>query len=79
MMTIGEAIAALKNGRRVRRDGWNGKGMWLRLVRGSRVLSNDIENFPHLDYIEMKTANDKLIPFCSQSEDLLATDWEIAE
>lgn len=30
--TFGDALEALKNGERVARKGWNGKGMWLTLV-----------------------------------------------
>lgn len=33
-MDIGQAVEALKNGHRVRRAGWNGKGMWLALTAG---------------------------------------------
>lgn len=31
-LDFGEAIEALKQGKRVARTGWNGKGMWLKLV-----------------------------------------------
>ena len=31
-MNFGQAIQALKHGSRVARAGWNGKGMWLRLI-----------------------------------------------
>lgn len=34
-MTFGEALQALKDGRRVARKGWNGKGMFLFLNQGS--------------------------------------------
>jgi hypothetical protein len=34
-MDFGEAIKVLKSGGRVRRAGWNGKGMWLALTEGS--------------------------------------------
>lgn len=34
-MDFGEAIAALKDGKRVARSGWNGKGMFLILVLGT--------------------------------------------
>jgi hypothetical protein len=47
-LTFGDAIAALKSGKRVARAGWNGKGMWLSLsCDGSREVS--AENFwsPH--------------------------------
>ncbi len=30
-LTFGDALVALKAGRRVAREGWNGKGMWLSL------------------------------------------------
>lgn len=33
--TFGEALAALKQGKRVARSGWNGKGMFIYLNRGS--------------------------------------------
>lgn len=33
-MNFGQAIEILKDGRRVARAGWNGKGMWLELQRG---------------------------------------------
>ena len=34
-MTFGDAITALKAGKKVARAGWNGKGMFLFLVQGS--------------------------------------------
>lgn len=34
---FGEAIRRLKDGRKVARSGWNGKGMWLVLVPGTPV------------------------------------------
>ena len=38
-LTFGDALAELKNGRRVARAGWNGKGMWLALsCDGSREV-----------------------------------------
>lgn len=36
-MNFGQAIEALKAGKRVQRAGWNGKGMWLALTQGSTV------------------------------------------
>lgn len=37
-MTFGDAIAALKAGKRVARVGWNGKGMWLVYMSGMSLL-----------------------------------------
>ena len=37
-MTFGDAITALKYGRKVARKGWNGKGMFLWLKPGDDVI-----------------------------------------
>ena len=34
-MNFGQAIEALKQGEKVCREGWNGKGMWLFIVPGN--------------------------------------------
>ena len=86
--TIGWAVAALKTGHKVRRRGWNGKGMCLVLVPGSTFkieegrpfakvvdVGTEVSYQPHVD---MHTADGTFVPWlCSQS-DLLADDWEIA-
>ena len=75
-MDIGKAVEQMKDGRRVCRLGWNGKGMWLRM-RGSDAATEQMGE-PYQAFIEMKTAQGTLVPWlCSQS-DLLATDWEMA-
>ena len=40
-MTFGQAIEALKMGKKVSRKGWNGKGMWLWL-KPAKVLKTDM-------------------------------------
>jgi hypothetical protein len=42
-MTFGQAIEALKEGKRVARAGWNGKGMWLWLNKG--VFDGELMGF----------------------------------
>jgi hypothetical protein len=88
---IGSAISALKSGRRVRRAGWNNKGMWLSMTPGMKVnhtnfwsTNNAIfaRNQPGqcaevLPYITMKTADDKIVPWVCSQTDLLADDWEV--
>ena len=39
-MNFGQALEALKEGKRVARTGWNGKGMFLFLVAGSNFVVN---------------------------------------
>lgn len=87
MNTIGWAVKQMHNGDRVRRSGWNGKGMFLFLVPGSHFTVNRpplLGIYPEgteIDYhahVDMRTAQGDIVPWlCSQS-DLLATDWELA-
>jgi hypothetical protein len=90
MQTIGWAVKELQNGQKVRRSGWNGKGMWLTYVPGTfdaplkegtpYAKALDGESFVTIDgHIDMFTAKGSMQPgwLCSQA-DLLATDWELA-
>lgn len=87
-MTFGSAIVALKAGLKIARAGWNGKGMFLFLVPGSNFKVNrppllgiyeegtEINYCPHID---MKTADDKVVPWLASQTDVLAEDWVIVE
>ena len=43
-MNFGKALEALKEGKKVTRKGWNGKGMYLYLVRGTTVGKENLRN-----------------------------------
>lgn len=76
-MNFGQAIEALKKGKKVARKGWNGKGMWLRLIIPEKSdIDMGLENLP---YIEMKTADNKLVPWLASQTDMLSEDWTIVE
>lgn len=89
-MSFGFAIEALKAGKRVARDGWNGKGMWLVLDPGSTVtevrpgsayhkagLNGSFTINPHID---MKTATGEMQPgWLASQTDMVADDWQIVE
>ena len=84
-MDFSEALAACKAGSKIARTGWNGKGMFIYLVPGSRFEVNRppllgiypegtiIDYLPHLD---MKTADGSCVPWLASQTDLLASDWE---
>jgi hypothetical protein len=59
----------LKQGLRVAREGWNGKGMWLELQRP------DSHSKMTLPYIYMSTAQGDLVPWLASQTDMLAEDW----
>lgn len=72
MNGIGWAVTQLRNGERVRRAGWNGKGMWLELQ------TPDARSKMTLSYVYMSTAQGDLVPWLCSQTDLLAMDWEKA-
>lgn len=43
-MNFGQALEYLKDGRKVARKGWNGKGMFIYLVTGTRVKFEELRN-----------------------------------
>lgn len=69
---IGNAISAMRYGHAVRRAGWNGKGMWLKLQ------VPDMASKMTLPYVYMHTAQGDLVPWLCSQTDLLADDWEMA-
>lgn len=72
MQTIGWAVKQLQNGDRVRRSGWNGKGMHLELQ------VPDEHSKMTMPYVYMYTADKNLVPWLCSQTDLLASDWELA-
>ena len=85
-VNFGAAVEELKAGRKVWREGWNGKDMWLILVPGSPNIrpvagtpySNagiieEVNIDPHID---MFTAQGTMQPgWLASQADMLADDW----
>ena len=86
-MDFGEAIKALKEGKKVVRKGWNGKGMYLYLITGQELQNvlkygyGEYENEPTVvSSIAMKTAqNTIVVGWLASQTDMLAEDWQIIE
>lgn len=87
-MDFGDAVRNLKAGKLVARSGWNGKNMFLFLVKGSTFTVNrepllsilgegtEVQYHAHVD---MKTAQGTVVPWLCSQTDLLAEDWEVVE
>lgn len=74
------------------RKGWNGKGMFIYLFGNKIFTANDIEtklidlkvplnrehkeNYEVSNFIVLKTADNKIIPWQPSQADMLADDWE---
>lgn len=67
------ALNWLKSGKKVRRSGWNGKGMWIALQMP------DAYSKMRQPYIYMHPVGGKLVPWLASQADLLENDWEIVD
>ncbi len=79
-MKFGQATRLMQEGKRVQREGWNGKGMFLFHVDGNTwdftSDVDDIEGFETMPFICMRTADGKLVPWLASQTDVLAYDWQ---
>lgn len=89
--SFGMAIDLLKQGHKLQRNGWNGKGMFITLQEGSVVKgslmrndnaknfygNNDVNICPHID---MKAADGSyVVGWLASQTDMLAEDWQVAD
>jgi hypothetical protein len=90
-MNFGQAIEALKEGKKVAREGWNGKGMYLWLLPAAKVqrswvkdpqfleVFGEREELECLGSIRMLTADKKVLTgWLASQTDMLAEDWQLA-
>jgi len=66
-LSFSTALMAAKDGFRVARAGWNGKGMHVRL--------HQVEGL--LPFLAMYTVQGDLVPWLASQPDILAEDWEV--
>lgn len=77
------ALDLLKQGQKICRKGWNGKGMWLSYLdpyhnNQFSITEKDGAEGTFSPYIGMKTADNKYVPWLASQTDLLADDWMIS-
>jgi len=92
-LNFGDAIKALKEGKKVARKGWNGKNMWLWLKPAVTIKSEWCKDpmlkeivdanggeTEALGTICMKTADNKILTgWLASQTDMLCEDWVVVE
>lgn len=88
-MNFGQAIEAMKQGKRVTRTGWNGKGMSVALQKGypDGIPCNkqtaqawgmkEGELFKCRPYFQMRCADGTFQMWLASQTDILSEDWKI--
>lgn len=83
-MDFSDALANVKSGFKMSREGWNGKGMFVFLVPGSKFQVNrppllgiypEGTTINYHAHIDMRTADGQIVPWVASQSDLLANDW----
>ena len=90
-MNFGQAIEALKAGKKVAGEGWNGKGMWIALMPAlyldkdiinghTRKHIGDNKDLDSQPYLVMWTATKQWQPgWLASQADMLSEDWSIVD
>lgn len=71
LINFSEALEYLKDGGRVSRDGWNGRGMW------AQLQYPDTNSKMTRPYLYLKAVDGSIGPWLPSQTDLLADDWNL--
>lgn len=78
-LSFSQALELIKSGKRLQREGWNGKGMYLFLVThwtyAGRGEGGEIVG----PFVAMKTADAKVMPWLCSQTDMLSNDWQVLD
>jgi hypothetical protein len=81
-MDFGQAIWNLKNGNKMARAGWNGKGIFIELQTPD-LFSKMTHPYIFIDTTGLQTNNPDApknrVPWLASQTDMLADDWEVVQ
>lgn len=80
VMNFGQALEQIKSGKTVARKGWNGKGIYIGLIKpkDGDAMTHD---FIYIDTTGLQTDNPDAplsrVPWLASQTDMLAEDWQV--
>jgi hypothetical protein len=74
-MNFGEALHELKAGRNVAREGWNAKGIFIRM-QISDVNSKMTRPYLYINTTDSDSKQKVVVPWLPGQSDIFAEDWE---
>lgn len=87
-MDFGKSLQALKQGKKVTRKGWNGKGQFVYYVPEDKYpaktdiakeIADEEGKVAYRAYLALKTAQGDVATWVPSISDCLAEDWEVVE
>lgn len=78
-LNFGEALELAKQGKRIARHGWNGKGMWVAMVpaQGGHGATEVLGTRDQRAHLVMRTVDNEIVPWTISQTDALAEDWGV--
>lgn len=73
-LSFGEAVVAMKQGKKVTRSGWNGAGMFAYYVPAGKYPA-----LPYREHLALRTAQGDIATWSPSTSDALACDWLIVD
>jgi len=85
-MNFGQALQAIQDGKKIERNGWNGRGMFVYYVpAGSFQTLTDVarkefgETVEYNQYMAIKNMNGTVSTWVPSVNDCFAQDWQIVD
>ena len=85
-LTFGDALHYLKQGKKVAREGWNGKGMFVYMVPAASYQAQtgvaksyfgEGSMVPYQSYMAIKNPNESVSTWVPSVNDTLSEDWMV--
>lgn len=81
-MNFSKALKLLNQGKRLRRKGWNGKGIFIKLKKAT-TASDMSHDYIYIDTTGLRSDNQAApknrVPWLASQTDMLADDWEVVK
>ena len=80
MMNFSEALSILKEGKRIKRKGWNGQDQYLTLATAEYYIDCDgTKHFTNVPCIVFHGTKGIQVGWLASQEDMLSYDWVVKE
>lgn len=70
ILTFSTALVLLKEGKRLQRAGWNGKGQWV------AAQFPDEHSKMSVPYLYLRNVSGGIVPWVASQGDIFADDWQ---
>lgn len=79
VLTFPEAMAyTIATGRKVAREGWNGKGQFVQYASGGQATLSTTKSIEYVNleqFMVLRNAQGEFVPWVPSQGDMAATDW----